>query len=46
MIDYIINTLKAIFNNEGIRKDPPKEELSLTLVSHALTFVCENDYHF
>ena len=26
MIDYIINTLKAIFNNEGIRKDPPKEE--------------------
>ena len=26
MIDYIINTLKAVFNNEGIRKDPPKEE--------------------
>ena len=26
MIDYIINTLKAIFNNEGIRKKPIKEE--------------------
>ena len=26
MIDYIINTLKAVFNNEGIIKDPPKEE--------------------
>ena len=26
MIDYIINTFKAIFNNEGIRKEPIKEE--------------------
>jgi len=26
MINYIINTLKAIFNNEGMKKDSPKEE--------------------
>ena len=26
MLDYIINTLKAVFNNEGIRKEPIKEE--------------------
>ena len=26
MIDYIINTLKAVFNNEGMKKDSPKEE--------------------
>ena len=26
MIDYIINTFKAIFNYEGIRKEPIKEE--------------------
>ena len=26
MLDYIINTLKAVFNNEGIRKESPKEE--------------------
>ena len=26
MLDYIINTLKGVFNNEGIRKESPKEE--------------------
>ena len=31
MIDYIINILKGIFNNEGIRTkpDPPEEEIKV-----------------
>ena len=27
MLDYIISTLRAIFNNERIRKEPPEEKV-------------------
>ncbi len=33
MIDYIINILKGIFNNEGMRKEPIKEKVDLSTMT-------------